>query len=436
MQEETTNQLGKILFVDDEPNILSSLRRLFRKQGYQVQTAESGVAGLKLLEAESFDVVISDMRMPEMDGAQFLEHVRALHPHTIRMLLTGYSDIQAIQDAINRGEIYRYITKPWDDNDMLLVVRHALERHSLEQEKRRLEVLTLRQNEELKALNASLETKVEERTRDLKRAHDALISMNGKLKASFLTSIKVFSSLIEMRGGNLAGHSLRVANLSRKMALAMQLDAGEMQDIFVAALLHNIGKIGFSDELLAMPVNLMKGDNLGLYRKHPIRAEQLLMPLETLRASAGIIRSQLERFDGTGFPDGLSGFNISTGARILALASDFYNLQNGTLVQRKLRAEDAKELIRNGSSARYDPQVVKAFLAAVSDNEETVHEEAHTTMELRAGMTIARDVHAQDGFLLLSADHILDERLIKQISDFEVAAGTKLTIYIRSIRRT
>lgn len=436
MEEETTNQLGKILFVDDEPNILSSLRRLFRKEGYQVQTAESGAAGLKLLEAESFDVVISDMRMPEMDGAQFLEHVRALHPHTIRMLLTGYSDIQAIQDAINRGEIYRYITKPWDDNDMLLVVRHALERHSLEQEKRRLEALTLRQNDELKALNASLETKVEERTRDLKRAHDALISMNGKLRANFLTSIKVFSSLIEMRGGNLAGHSLRVANLARKMAIAMQLDASETQDIFVAALLHNIGKIGFSDELLAMPVNLMKGDNLGLYRKHPIRAEQLLMPLETLRASAGIIRSQFERFDGGGFPDGLSGFNISAGARILALASDFYNLQNGTLVQRRLRADEAKELIRNGSSGRYDPQVVKAFLTAVSGNEETVQEEARTTLELRPGMVIARDVHAQDGFLLLSADHVLDERLIKQISDFEAASETKLTIYVRSIRRT
>jgi response regulator RpfG family c-di-GMP phosphodiesterase len=137
---------ARILCVDDEPNILSSLRRLFRPQGYQVFTAESGAEGLKLLEAEQVDVVISDMRMPEMDGARFLEQVRARWPDTLRMLLTGYADIQSILDAINRGEIYRYITKPWDDNDILLIVRHALERKALEVEKQRLEALTQEQN--------------------------------------------------------------------------------------------------------------------------------------------------------------------------------------------------------------------------------------------------------------------------------------------------
>src|ERR1039457_901732 len=111
-------QAARILCVDDEPNILSSLRRLFRANGYQVLLAEGGAAGLKVLEAESVDLVISDMRMPEMDGARFLEHVRSRWPDSIRLLLTGYADIQSILDAINRGEIYRYITKPWDDNDI------------------------------------------------------------------------------------------------------------------------------------------------------------------------------------------------------------------------------------------------------------------------------------------------------------------------------
>ena len=117
-----------ILCVDDEPNILSSLRRLFRGKGYQVLTAESGAQGLQLLEQQPVDLVISDMRRPEMDGARFLAQVRERWPNTVRLLLTGYSDVQSIQDAINCGEIYRYITKPWDDNDILLIVRHALER--------------------------------------------------------------------------------------------------------------------------------------------------------------------------------------------------------------------------------------------------------------------------------------------------------------------
>ncbi|MES2115687.1 MAG: response regulator, partial [Pseudomonadota bacterium] len=104
-----------VLFVDDEPNILSALRRLFRPRGYRVLTAESGAEGLEVLEREPVDLVISDMRMPEMDGARFLAQVRQRWPGVLRLLLTGYSDIQSIQDAINCGEIYRYITKPWDD---------------------------------------------------------------------------------------------------------------------------------------------------------------------------------------------------------------------------------------------------------------------------------------------------------------------------------
>jgi response regulator RpfG family c-di-GMP phosphodiesterase len=264
--------------------------------------------------------------------------------------------------------------------------------------------------------------------------------MNGKLKASFLTSIKVFSSLIEMRGGNLAGHSLRVADLSRRMVLKMGLDARETQEVFVAALLHNIGKVGFSDELLAMPVNLMNGDNLGLYRKHPMRAEQLLMALEDLRGSAKILRFQLERFDGEGFPDGLSGFNIPIGARILALTSDYYNLQNGTLLQRRLRPDEAKDFVTRGHGKRYDPQVVKVFNEVISGTEEPVPESAQELMlpaaDLRPGMAVVRDVVTRDGFLLLSADHVLDERLIMQILDFELSSGVRLSYCIRMERRT
>jgi response regulator RpfG family c-di-GMP phosphodiesterase len=434
--EEMLERRPKILFVDDEPNILSSLRRLFRGQGYQVFVADGGQAGLQLLETEEVDLIISDMRMPEMDGAQFLERVRSRWPDTIRLLLTGYSDIQSIQDAINRGEIYRYITKPWNDNDIVLIVRHALERRVLEQEKHRLELLTLEQNKQLKELNADLEGKVEARTAEVKKAHDQLMAINGKLKASFLTSIKVFSNMIEMRGGNLAGHSRRVADLCRKITTNMGLDARETQEIFVAALLHNIGKVGFSDELLEMAVSNMNGSQLGLYRKHPLRAEQLLMPLEDLGGAAKILRSQLERFDGEGFPDGLSGFNIPLGARILALASDYDNLQIGTLVQRRLRPEEAKPIILQSRNKRYDPQIVAAFQEVMTGKSEDAQQEVMVaTRDLLAGMTVARDLVTRDGFLLLSADHVLNERLIKQIMDFELSAGLPLTVCVRLDRR-
>ncbi|MEJ7807045.1 MAG: HD domain-containing phosphohydrolase, partial [Telluria sp.] len=307
-----------VLCVDDEPNILASLKRLFRPLGYQVLTAESGAAGLALLETTSrVDLVISDMRMPEMDGARFLELVRERWPDTIRLLLTGYSDVTSILAAINRGEIYRYITKPWDDNDILLVVRHALERRALEHERDRLAALNAVQNDELKSLNASLEAKVAQRTGELLASRDTILEANKKLKSNFITTIKIFSTMIEMRGGHLAGHSRRVADLARRIATKMGLDATETQEVFIAALLHDIGKIGLPDDLLNLPVNLMTGDFLALFRKHPGRAAQLLMPLEDLRGVAAVLRAQLERFDGAGFPDGVAGLAIPLGARIL-----------------------------------------------------------------------------------------------------------------------
>jgi response regulator RpfG family c-di-GMP phosphodiesterase len=420
-----------LLCVDDEPNILASLRRLLRPFGYKVLTAESGAAGLALLEQQPVDVVISDMRMPEMDGAHFLAQVRQRWPDTLRLLLTGYADIAAIQDAINCGEIYRYITKPWDDNDIVLQIRHALERRQLEQDKRALEALTRQQNEQLRSLNASLEAKVEARTRQLRAEHEATIAANDKLKQNFVTTIKVISSMLDLRGSNRAGHARQIAELARQLAVKLELDAREVQEIFIAALLHDIGKIGFSDEMLATPLTQMHGDLLGQYRKHPVRAEELLMPLEDLRGSAAMLRAQLERFDGNGFPYGLTGLAIPVGARILALAIDYFNLQQGAMVQRHLRPDEARSLIMDSSGKRYDPNVVLAFRQLMDGEAAPGAGVEVLSGELLPGMVLARDLVSRDGLMLLTTDHVLDARMIQQVQDFESKSGHRLQIWIR-----
>jgi response regulator RpfG family c-di-GMP phosphodiesterase len=425
-QEQTKTSAGTILCVDDEPNILSALRRLFRPHGFEVLVAESGAAGLAVMESRPVDLVISDMRMPEMDGVQFLEQARARWPQTLRMLLTGYADVRLIMGAVNRGEIYRYITKPWDDNEILMVVRHALERNALEQEKRRLEELTQRQNDQLRELNQSLEMKVAARTEEL-------VNSNDKLKRTFLTSIQVFSSLIELRGAKLAGHSRRVADLARRIATRLGIDARECQQIFIAGLLHNIGKVGFSDAMLELPVSRMSGELLGQYRRYPERGEQLLMPLEDLREAATLVRAPQERFDGEGFPDRLSGLDIPLGARILALASDYDNLLIGVLTEHPLRAEQAAKLVMDSRGKRYDPAVVDAFEEVFTGRVpvEAVRDRAVAVVELRPGMRTTRDLVRGDGSLLLSADHVLTERMIRQIADHEVRTGTTFTVYVK-----
>lgn len=416
-----------LLFVDDEPNILSSLRRLFRPLGYRVLTAESGEEGLSILAEERVDLVISDMRMPAMNGAQFLEQVRMRSPDTVRILLTGYADVGAIVEAINKGQIYRYVAKPWEDNDIVIGVRHALERQQLEREKGRLEALTRQQNEELKELNATLEDKVRVRTEELRQAM-------GELKKSFITSIRVFSNLIEMRESSFAGHSKRVAELGRTVAQKMGLSEGEVQDIFLAGLLHDIGKIGLSDKLLTRPSLTLGGQDRIDFAKHAVNGEASLMALEQLHEAAKLIRSHHERFDGLGYPDGLKGLEIPLGARILAVVNDYDAAQIGTLSDKRLGATEALSMLIANRERRYDPTVVDALAEAVAGPKTTVKRKAEVqtiSNELKPGMILARDLYNAETMLLLPKNTVLDQRYIDKVREFERANDRPLTIFIQ-----
>ena len=418
--------------MDDEANILSSLKRLFRPFGYRIFTAEGGAQGLDIMEREAIDLVISDMRMPEMNGAQFLEKVNARWPETIRILLTGHSEISATIDAINRGHIFRYISKPWEDNDIVLSIKQALHQKQLERANQGLEELTRKQNEELKDLNANLEEKVKARTEELRQTMGFLEVAHDKLKKGFITSIRVFSNLIEMREGAMSGHSHRVAEMSRAIAQKMNVNDAEAQDIFLAALLHDVGKIGFPDYLLEKPfANLTNEERLEV-AKHPAKGQTALMALEQLNGAAKLIRSHHERYDGTGYPDRLAGLAIPLGARIIALANEYDAVQIGMLLSKRLKQADAVLFIQEGRGHRYDPAVVDAFMSvmrSISNAAQTVLELALRSEQVQTGMVLSRDLMSGHGELLLSKDHLLDASLIEQIKSFK-QTGDELIIYV------
>jgi len=418
-----------LLLVDDEANVLSSLKRLFRPCGFRILTAEGGALALQILEQEHVDLVISDMRMPEMNGAQFLQQVYERWPDTIRILLTGYAEIEATIDAINKGHIYRYISKPWEDNDIILSIQHALRQKELERANQGLEELTRKQNEELKDLNANLEKKVVARTEELRQTMGFLEVAHEKLKKGFITSIRVFSNLIEMRGGSLAGHSHRVAELSRMIAQKMGMKDNEVQDVFLAALLHDVGKIGLPDYLLEKSYASLTGEERSIVYKHPIKGQTALMALEQLHGAAILIRSHHEHFDGHGYPDKLVGLEIPLGARIIAVANEYDAVQIGTLTSKRLKQPDAVLFIQEGRGQRYDPAVVDAFMSVTKSSTQAVQELALHLEQLKSGMVLSRDLMSNEGDLLLSKDHVLDASLIGQIRGFE-QIGNKLTVYI------
>lgn len=431
-QAPLTTAALTVLCVDDEANILNALRRLLRPHGYRVITATSGAEGLAIMAGTPADLVVSDMRMPEMDGAQFLEQVKARWPDAGRILLTGYADLSATVAAINKAEIYRYISKPWDEAVILGVVKDALERKMLEREKARLEQLTQQQNQELVALNATLESKVKERTAELSRALQGLEQAHDKLKKSFAVSIRVFANLIELHEGSRAGHSRHVAESARQLAQRMRLSDSDVQDVMLAGLLHGIGEFGLSHGVLRTSLTALTPDERDKVTKQPLRAQAALMGLDELTGAGKLIRSYRERYDGAGYPDRLTAAGIPLGARILSVAHDFEAAQEGTLTGRWLSKLEAREHITEGRKTSYDPRVVDAFVSMLDTaGVKPVAELMLRPGALKEGMVLARDLLTAEGILLLSKDWAVDSPLIEKLRRYEGRNDLELQVHVR-----
>ncbi|HLL12058.1 MAG TPA: HD domain-containing phosphohydrolase [Rubrivivax sp.] len=422
-----------VLCVDDEPNILSALKRTLRGAGYGVLTATSGAQALHMLEEmeelQPVNVVLSDMRMPGMDGAQLLEQVHARWPQLVRILLTGQANMEATVAAINRGRILRYLSKPWNEAELLAAVHEGVERQMLEREKTRLQLLSERQNEELKQLNGELEMRVQARTSELSDA-------NQKLQRNHLKTIKVFSNLLELRGDQMAGHGRRVADTARDIARAMDLADGEVLRVFMAALLHDIGLIGNLDKLLAKPLARLSTEEMTLYRGHPVAAEQSLLALDDMAPLLPFIRGHHERFDGTGFPDKLAGTAIPLGARIIAVADTFDDLQSGQLIDSHLTLAEARTMLRQGRGTQFCPEVLDVFLHITEPLKAKAASAVSRTLRvpraaLEPDMVLATDLVSTRGVLMLTAGHRLTPSLIKRVREFEMREGGQLQIHIK-----
>ena len=378
-----------------------------------------------ILEKEEVDLIVSDMRMPGMDGAMLLAQVASNYPDVVRILLTGYADMDSTIRAVNEGHIYRYISKPWEDNDIKITVQKALETKHLQIERDRLLELTRKQNEALKDLNQNLEKKVEERTEELKVAHESL-------RKSYFSSIKMFSNLIELREGAVSGHSKRVAENAQKVALKLGLDKEQIQQVFFAALLHDIGKICLSDELIRKPFNSLAPMDKKVVAKHPVLGDALLMSFGPLHDAAKMIRSHHEYLDGSGYPDRLKDDAIPLGAKILAVVNDYDALQNGGIVPKRLPPEEARQYLISNRGRLYDADVVDAFVGKDSVDEMPARtpEAKIDVKDLKVGMVLSRDLMTKGGILVLSEGYILDEGLIEKIRKFCNSSGEILDIRI------
>lgn len=414
----------RILFVDDEVQMLTALSRIFRGNHYETHTANSGEEGINLIKAHSFDVIISDMRMPEMDGAAFLAQTITLAPDSRRILLTGYSDQESTIRAINEGQVHQYLTKPWDNEELKQTVEKEFAA------KQKLSNADLNSEEQ-----SRLKQQVDSVTSELANTRVFADLAKDELLKQYNTTIKMISNMVSQRistpwemDNNVVSHSVAIAKL-------IKLDNKNITEIRNAARLYQIGKMVFPDTILGKSLNEMSPDERALYNNFPSTGADMLAPLSTLDYAANIIRYQNENMDGSGMPDGLKGKEIPLGSRIIRIVVDFQQLIHGQQFTQSLSFMDALEYMGKYTSIKYDPillQLYTRFIQRLVKRDNVPQDKLKHADELEPGLITTRDVITDNGILLVAKGTTLTGNLISKLNLYQQRSAAQIAVFVKA----
>ncbi len=345
-----------VLFVDDELNILKAVQRLLRHESTRVLTASRAREALELLEQNPVKVVVTDQRMPEMNGVELLAAVRERHPDVVRMMLTGYTEMNIAVEAINRGEIFRLITKPWNDDELKATIRQACDHYDLKQEIKRLNQVTREQNFKLQDMNRNLEQKVRERTKQVAEKHQ-------ELRLAYVQTIGALAEAVDAKDAYTRGHSERVGVYASKVAAEMGFPKEFIERVYIAGLLHDVGKIGVRDAVITKPDRLTVPEYEEIM-EHPEIGARILEPVDFLRDIVPCVRHHHEWFDGCdrGYPLRLQGDQIPLPSRIILVADTVEAMTSDRPYREALSLENVVREIHKFSGSQFDPVCADAML--------------------------------------------------------------------------
>lgn len=395
-----------ILIVDDEPVVLTALKFTLEREGYHVVACASPLKALTLLEERAFSVIISDQRMPEMLGLDFLVESRRIRPHASRILITAVLALPTIVDAINRGEIFRFVAKPWLREELVATVRNAVQRYELVTHNEALQVETQQLNSRLRDANAALEAKVH----DLETQRRRLDELNRDLAASYENSIELCRRILTAYDPILGGQTKVLVEFATQMAATDKFTEAERHALRSAAWLCDLGLIGVPRDMLrafrGKPEHLTEREKT-LLHNHPIYGQTLAALVDNRTDVGEVVRAHHERYDGKGYPDGLAGEAIPWPARCLAVAVDF--------VESGLSKNAAIDVLLAKSGHAFDPEAVRLFLK-ISNLVQLPKRVREIMMhELQPGMVLANGIYSPHGLLLIGEGQALNPGIIAKI---------------------
>ena len=323
----------KILIVDDEEDNLALLYRTLRGK-YNITKASSAIEALEILKNEQFDCILSDHKMPLMDGVEFLKRVYDMQPKTMRLLVTAYTDVKILIDAINYAKIYRYIKKPYSPDELLMIVENTLE------------------------------------TYQLKLDNENLIQ---DLKELFSGTIKSIIEALDAKDSYTLGRSRRVAFYALKIVDKMALTPAEASKIELAGLLHDIGMIGVAEEILNKTQKLTE-EEYEKIKMHVQYSVKILKDIKQLYEITEIVKYHHEYYNGCGYPYGLQGEQIPLGSRIIAIADAYDAMVSDRAYRNSLTQEQAIEILQQGAGKQFDPNLVQIFISVLPDANKEIEE--------------------------------------------------------------
>lgn len=417
---DSQDSITRILAVDDEQQVLSALRRVFRGAGFEITVANSGQEALDILRNQEFDILLSDMRMPEMDGATFLATSMDIQPNARRILLTGYSDQESTIRAINEGQVHQYLSKPWDNQSLRDVIASEA-------------VIKQQQDESAPEEIGQLKAQVAEVGEELTQASTYADLAREELIKQAGTTIKVISGLVNQLAPTPQGFTQKVISHSMAMGKLLKLDKAVINELRTSALLFQLGKLALDDSLRTAKPYELPEEQKEPYDRYGILGADILTPINGLDFAANLVRTHMENFNGTG-PEKLTGKTIPLGARILRLAIDFQQLLSGLLLKDALSSTDACEYLQKHAGKKYDPALTKLYIALIKKLAE-IHPEAQDKLvlpdELEAGMIISRDVTSNEGIFLLAKGSELNDSLISKMRAYLLSNPQEMNIFIK-----
>ena len=324
------------LIVDDEPRLRQVLVHLMRNDGFTCLEAANGDEAMAVLERQPVTLVMSDLRMPKLDGMELLRQIRGRWPDTAVVMITAVADVEVAVSCLAVGAM-DYLTKPFHLEEVRARVAQALEKRRLVLENR--------------GYQESLQEKVAVQAR--------------RLEELFLASVQALAEALEVKDPYTRGHSVRVSHYASVIAKEMGLGGELLRRIELGGHVHDIGKIGVREDVLNKPGKLTN-DEYQHIMTHPMVGWKILAPLlGDMPEALNIVRSHHERFDGRGIPDGLAGTNIPLEARITAAADSFDAMTSDRPYRPGLSMDEAITEIVRCSGSQFDPRIVDAVVSAV-----------------------------------------------------------------------